>query len=336
MNSIKKVLAHSIGWLLIVYVAYLAVSGVLYLISGVMLNAGYISNSWPVGDMQRAWYFSQRNIWQSNRECATPDNKLIYVPTIGGCEFNNYEFSTQTNFDSLGRVVPNRNDSLIGSSGGLAVLGDSHAMGWGVNDAATFSNQLQLLVDRPVYNLGVSSYGTERELRRLAQFKYLDSLEYIVIQYCENDLGENKAVLDKTLIDKKFTEFSALQNEYSYKPLPFLSFVSFKKSLKVLHRPPLFEKGLDFENHFSVLLNTLNRHRGLLSGKKVIIFYSNSDGKPFDGFSRDVIGFDEFEVSLIDLDLKDQHYFKLDDHLNPDGHSYIAKRLNDIIKKSGS
>lgn len=336
MNSIKKVLAHSIGWLLIVYVAYLAMSGVMYLISGVMLNAGYISNSWPVGDMQRAWYFSQRNIWQSNRECATPDEKLIYVPTIGGCEFNNYEFSTQTNFDSLGRLVPDRNDSLIGASGGVAVLGDSHAMGWGVNDAATFSNRLQLLIDRPVYNLGVSSYGTERELRRLAQFKYLDSLEYIVIQYCENDLGENEAVLDKALIDKKFTEFSSLQSEYSYQPLPFLSFVSFKKSLKVLHRPPFFEEALNFEKHSSALFATLNKHKELLAGKKVIIFYSNSRAKPFDGFARDKIEFDEFEVSLIDLELKNQHYFKLDDHLNPNGHSYVAKRLSNIINQPGS
>ena len=40
-------------------------------------------------------------------------------------------------------------------------------MGWGVNDNETFSAILEQKINRPVYNLAVSGYGTQRELIRL-------------------------------------------------------------------------------------------------------------------------------------------------------------------------
>ena len=50
---------------------------------------------------------------------------------------------------------------------GIAVLGDSHAMGWGVNDDETFSAVLEKKIDKPVYNLAVSGYGTIREFNKI-------------------------------------------------------------------------------------------------------------------------------------------------------------------------
>ena len=47
----------------------------------------------------------------------------------------------------------------------ILVLGDSIAMGWGVNDYETFSYLLEKNLKMKVYNLGVSSYGTIREIK---------------------------------------------------------------------------------------------------------------------------------------------------------------------------
>ena len=45
-------------------------------------------------------------------------------------------------------------------------------MGWGVNDDETFSALLEKNLNRNVYNLSVSSYGTKRELIRLEKVIY--------------------------------------------------------------------------------------------------------------------------------------------------------------------
>ena len=63
------------------------------------------------------------------------------------------------------------------SGRGIAIVGDSHAMGWGVNDEETFAAVLQRIANRPVYNLGVGSYATERELIRLEKSGLLNQVD---------------------------------------------------------------------------------------------------------------------------------------------------------------
>ena len=47
-------------------------------------------------------------------------------------------------------------------------------MGWGVNDDETFSSILEKKINRPVFNLAVSGYGTVRQLMRLEKTNLLD------------------------------------------------------------------------------------------------------------------------------------------------------------------
>ena len=63
--------------------------------------------------------------------------------------------------------------------------------GMGVNDNDTFAALLEK-INKPVYNLAVSGYGTPRELIRLEKSNLIDKVDTIIIQYCYNDYGENK------------------------------------------------------------------------------------------------------------------------------------------------
>ena len=92
-------------------------------------------------EIQRKFYFaSVRNIWQFDKNCASDDILAIYNPIAGQCNFNNLEFDTVISFDGDSRI--NGLGGALTSGDVVAVLGDSHAMGWGVNDNETFSAKL--------------------------------------------------------------------------------------------------------------------------------------------------------------------------------------------------
>ena len=69
-------------------------------------------------------------------------------------------------------------------------------MGWGVNDDETFAAIISSRVAVPVLNLGVSSYGTVRELIRVRMQPSLDEASCIFIQYSWNDFQENSVFLN--------------------------------------------------------------------------------------------------------------------------------------------
>src|SRR6056300_1149169 len=134
-----------------------------------------------------------RNIWQNNPSCVENINSALkYVPKNGVCEFNNTEFRTQLNFTKNGRDQLNK----ITIKESIAFLGDSVTMGWGVNDHQTFSNIVESDTKIKTYNLGVSSYGTYRELLRLKQNENFKDIKKIFIQYHRNDIDENKYYLN--------------------------------------------------------------------------------------------------------------------------------------------
>ena len=84
-----------------------------------------------------------RIIWQSKKECVDFDEKLIYVPRHGSCNFKNPEFDTTLDFYNLGRKNENNFDEDKTKNDGIVVLGDSYAMGWGVENNETFSSLLE-------------------------------------------------------------------------------------------------------------------------------------------------------------------------------------------------
>lgn len=190
--------------ILVITTGYVIIAVSLWLlISAFVLVLAYSNMMWKkpsaigvVRDVQRLMYFEGlRRIWQQHADCIEFDEKLAYVPRLGRCTFSNLEFDTSLHFTPLGRHI-HYQETPKGRP--ILVLGDSHAMGWGVNDGETFSQVLADITQRPVFNLAVSSYGTARELATAVGFERFADADTIIIQYCNNDIGENKAYANET------------------------------------------------------------------------------------------------------------------------------------------
>jgi hypothetical protein len=135
----------------------------------------------------------EAHIWQARRDCVRYDPELLYVPSQG-CAFENREFATTLTFtQQYGRTTGGSQTQ----GRPVLILGDSVAMGWGVNDNETYAHHLAGSIGVPVHNLGVSSFGTVRELIRGMRSPAFHSSNCIILQYHENDLDENRTFLQQ-------------------------------------------------------------------------------------------------------------------------------------------
>lgn len=105
---------------------------------------------------------------------------------------SNVEYDVEMTANALG--VRDDEDSLVQPD--IVVVGDSFAMGEGVGHDDTFARQLETLTGLKVLNLGVSSYATYREMKLLERAD-LSRVKMVVVQYCPNDVGENRTYYDK-------------------------------------------------------------------------------------------------------------------------------------------
>jgi hypothetical protein len=156
------------------------------------------------------YYRKEANIWQNQKDCVQFDPVLLYKPS-SGCSFNNIEFSTMLTFSSEGRASNTEKSPVSGHV--LLLVGDSLTMGWGVNDDETFAHLIASNATAAVFNLGVASYGTARELYSARLHPRFADANCIIIQYSENDLSENYTfVRDGTLPEPTRARFQELLN----------------------------------------------------------------------------------------------------------------------------
>lgn len=328
--------ARFLSGLYLFLVSYVIIAILLYVVAVASLQAQRPLGIYPFSAYQHHFYFrAGRQIWQYLPDCVTIDEALVYRPRTGRCEFSSFEFSTTMHFDEFGRAVPAREALAKPWQRGVAILGDSHAMGWGVEDADTFANVLQRNIDRPVFNLAVSSYGTERELRRLQESGLAGQLDTIVIQYCNNDIGENRASPPAaTLRERARQHAELLQRDRAggawerFRLILSLVWAAVRTPPRDLKE---FLRGnpgqaLDFEPHLSQLRSTLKKYDHLLRGKRVIVTYSNEWGRRF----RDFPSGPDAElpnVTWLDAGLARGDYFQVDDHPNIRGHQKMGNAL---------
>ena len=140
---------------------------------------------------KRRSYAATSNVWQ--RYCTEYDEDLLYIPKNGACRFANFEYDTSVTFDRFARL-----DGIKQHRTNILVIGDSFAMGWGVNNGDTFAYHLEQQLNVNVVNAAVSSYGTARQFQYATKF-LKQRYDLIVIQYCSNDLGENRNFLNHSI-----------------------------------------------------------------------------------------------------------------------------------------
>ncbi len=321
--NIKKIFYY----FFIIFINYFFITAVVFSFSYVSLINGKTYDWFWIKSIQKKIYFEgYRNIWQYNNNCTSYDKNLLYRPKSGECEFNNPEFKTKLKFDNFKRINVESNKE-ISLNDYILVLGDSVAMGWGVNDDETFSHYLEKKLDKKVLNLAVSSYGTVREIKRLKMSPYYEESKDIIIQYHPNDLGENKElninkVYSKNDFDKIFENQKLKKNNIQ------VILGTFKSSLRLFFSDIIDkvfrEKNLeliDFKIDQKYLEKVLEENLNIQE-KRVIIALIVQPWQKVLNFPNKS---DKLEYVLIKLD-KSQ-FFTIDDHPNSLGHMKIADEL---------
>lgn len=320
-----------LGWALLAVIIYCTLGAVVYFASLLSLQKGVLLDLPWFMSTQKSLYRNgmvSANSWLSTPGCITPDADLIYKPANGTCTFDDIEFKTTLSFTDEGRYTGPKPEGR-----GIAVIGDSHAMGWGVNDEETFAARLQALSGRPVYNLGVASYGSARELIRLEKSGVLNKVDTVIIQYCNNDRDENlnfETASHQELSDKVF----APEKAPAAPPLSKIRFIAKGYGMALAAPFRALSEQLrrkNFDAHYAALIPILEKHRSALENKRVIVMYSNPYGQKYRNFPS---GTDArmANVHFVDLDLSPDLYHKLDNHMGPAGHQAAAERLLAYLK----
>jgi lysophospholipase L1-like esterase len=265
-------------------------------------------------------------------DCARYDARVTYLLRPGRCRFDGVEFDTALNANSFGL----RDDEESLTRPEIIVLGDSYAMGHGVEDQEAFPQVLERLLGRKVLNAGVSSFGTARELMLL---RLLDTsaARVIVIQYCYNDLEENQALLQHgTLPIRSEREYEALVQKAnsSYVNLLGPGFGVLRRlGDRILHR----RRGVNgYAVQAEAFRDVLARSTDLLRGRHVVILHNdgfNRINARFINAARSRTAALGLDLTFVDVStvLTPQDFFVLDAHMRPSGNEKVAALLAQVI-----
>jgi lysophospholipase L1-like esterase len=272
---------------------------------------------------------------QFRPDCTRYDARVTYLLRPGRCRFDAVEFDTVVDVNSFGL----RDDEESLTTPEIIVLGDSHAMGQGVQDQESFAQILERSLGRKVLNAGISSFGTARELMLL---RLLDTsaARVIVIQYCANDVAENQMLLQRgtlpILAEKGYQALIQQAQAYSRNWLfPGLRvFRQFGNKTTNLVRQSRSVDGNILE--VEAFHNALAGATDLLRGRHVVILELNGFrglNARFINAARSRLTDLGLDLTLVDVStiLTPQDYFVLDAHMRPSGHEKVAALLAQAI-----
>lgn len=301
----------------------------------------------PVLKVLRVLYLrGVRNVIQFIPECTKYDKELFYTLKPGSFEFYNLEFKTNYYVNQLG--TRDDENSLI--SPDAVVIGDSFAMGWGVQQDETFAQVIEHKSNLNVLNAAVSSYGTIREMGMLARVD-TSALRYLIIQYSDNDFNENKAFLGNE------GAFFAYGNKMFHHSLKLYSQRKKRHYFgKYIHTmisglvgKCSYDETAKFEEDCTIkieeaeaFVNLLMKSQVNLQDVEIIVTelnsYGNNDSDFVGNLNRIVKSgnYPEYikNIRVIDSSkiLNKKHYFTLDDHINKEGHEVIAGEILKIMQ----
>jgi hypothetical protein len=287
--------------------------------------------------------FGERKVIQFSPECARYDSELGYTLKPGRCTYAATEFSNLYDINSRGL----RDDEKSLYKPDIIVVGDSYAMGWGVNQEDTFTEVLERKSGLTALNAAMASYGTAREMIVLRRLE-TKNLKFLIIQYCENDFDENKEFFLKgnclyTMGPDEYQRFTDLNNQpKDYYLGKYLS-MKIEKKWKEVKKPKKTQQETAFEkDDVDLFINAVMNSPADLSKVQIVAF--EAVGK--DDFDRPFIrklteriknqDYPPFIRNMITMDVtkvitRDQYYV-LDDHWTQAGHSAIAAALLKTIQ----
>jgi lysophospholipase L1-like esterase len=333
MNTVSKILIISV----ITSVLYILIFLTTYVFSAYFFTLNKVIDLPIFRNFQQNFYekLGYRSIWQTKKDCVDFDADLIYVPKINfECKFNNVEFQTTLNFNNEGRKSEFREKLKSFSSKGIAVVGDSVAMGYGVNDNEVFSAVLEKKIKRPVYNLAVSSYATARELKRLEKSNLISKVDTVIIFYADNDLDENIAHNNKQKSENNKLIFDKIINERvgNLKQIRKMIRYSLQIPLQELRQKKIY---FQWQDHERELMNVI-KDFPFIHQKNIYIvitpgalwrknYYKDYNPQKYKNYKN---------LDFIYIQKEKHHYFLIDGHPNKIGHEKIAEVLYNKLKAS--
>ena len=296
-----------------------------------------------------------RHIIQVERNCSEYDERFFYRlrPNVQ-CNFSNIEFSTPIQTNSLGC----RDDEASISQPDVICLGDSYAMGWGVQQQEAFPQRLQRMSGLKVLNAAMSSFGTVRELRKL-QTLDTSNCKWIILQYCDNDVEETKPFVDNlfSLKTSSSATYDSLVKKYEWGHVyyPGKTFLSvdnylFRRAAKSLLRSSndsIITVGslkVGMNESIRYFAETLSYFNIPLVNRNLLILYANEKEKPDQRFTTGLQQLLEtptykekfsnrvFLLNTSDLVGKEDRYL-LDDHFRASGHEKIAAAIKKLMEQ---
>lgn len=293
-----------------------------------------------IGDLGKEIYMGSRNLVTMSEECGAWDADVTYLLKPGGCTFSNTEYRTTIRVNSAG--LRGGDEALRAPE--VIVLGDSYAMGWGVEEQEAFPALLAASTGRRTLNAGIASFGTVRELKLLSRLD-LSRLSTLLIQFCNNDYVENEAwVRDggrlPTLSREEWEGWVRRDVAYRrYWPGRYLYWMLSPRLERLFRRtaPPPGPDPKDpvvRKNQVDFFIRVMEASPVDLSNVDVIVFELNGRNLDADWFGpmlreemrrrggiRGVPRFVSIDVAP-SLDADD--FYVLDEHLNPAGHRKVA------------
>jgi hypothetical protein len=295
---------------------------------------------------QQVYRHFKRSIIQFEPACTQYDPGLTYILKPGRCTFANVEFSTELRVNRLGL----RDEEAALDAPDAIVLGDSYAMGWGVQQDETLERILARVSGLKVLNAGISSYGTAREMKLLDRLD-TSRLKFLIVQYHDSDIVENLAFRDHsgTIPILGPAAYQATvdwyQAHHGYWPGKYLSGLFMKISGLETPEPnvPRMPPAISSVEEATLFLNVLaHGTRKPLDDVKLIVFESSEQIRPPRSFLANVAVISRRDdqpayirrLHALDVAplLEENDFFSLDDHLRASGHEKIGRALAEVIK----
>ena len=227
----------------------------------------------------------------------------------------------------------------------VLVLGDSMTFGWGVAGEATFSRLLEDELDLPVWNLGVSGYGTDQQYLLMRDLPFASALDFelrprvVLVVFCSNDLEE---VMFDVMYGKskpRIAPGGAQGLEFENQPVPFpwlerssTFYRSLRRHWIERTRPPLTERG---SSEGVERIGLLYRAMKDLAARWEASFLVAHQGEVYVTASLAQSGIENVDLSgALNASVAEGRpvTFERDPHWNETGHRVVARILAQTLR----